>query len=340
MTHALGALLALLAASAPVSPRIELMPLFDFQNEQAAAAWRPVHDSVMGGLSDGRATAADGAVRFEGTLSLENNGGFASFRAEARESDLSSFDGVRLRVRGDGQIYKLNLRTDGEWDGVSWRVPFATVADEWITLDLAFEELVPTWRGRLVSGAPPFDASSVRQVGIQVSDKQAGPYALELAALEAWRDPSDAPGTRAAARARTAELAASFDAGANAGDLLVDARWRERWLVVSAPSSLDELTSAQIGRLLARGDDLAARELRIVYLMGSDGGRLAGRTLTGEDVGELREAFNLPAREWSLALVGKDGDVKALWASLVDPDEILERIDGMPVREREVRERQ
>jgi len=76
-------------------------------------------------------------------------------------------------------------------------VPVHTVADA-----LAFEDLVPSWRGRLVRDAQPLDLGGIRQIGILIADEQQGPFALELAAIEAWRvdEPDEAAaGTRAAA---------------------------------------------------------------------------------------------------------------------------------------------
>ena len=61
--------------------------LFDFSKPDAAQAWQPVNDGVMGGVSDGRFKITDqGTMEFLGTLSLENNGGFASVRS--RRSNL------------------------------------------------------------------------------------------------------------------------------------------------------------------------------------------------------------------------------------------------------------
>lgn len=75
------ALLAALVAAAPVS-RIETRPLMDLREPRALDAWRPLHDGVMGGVSSGSAAATADGARFDGRLSLENNGGFASFRAD------------------------------------------------------------------------------------------------------------------------------------------------------------------------------------------------------------------------------------------------------------------
>ena len=45
-----------------------------------------------------------------GQLILEG-GGFCGQRTAPVSLDLSAFDGVSMRVRGDGQTYKLNIKT-------------------------------------------------------------------------------------------------------------------------------------------------------------------------------------------------------------------------------------
>jgi Complex I intermediate-associated protein 30 (CIA30) len=42
---------------------------------------------------------------------LQEGGGFCGQRTESRDLDLGSYEGIRLRVRGNGQTFKLNLKT-------------------------------------------------------------------------------------------------------------------------------------------------------------------------------------------------------------------------------------
>lgn len=65
--------------------------LFGFDSPDAAQQWQAVNDGVMGGISDGRfRITADQTMEFSGTLSLENNGGFASVRSRPAEGPLVS----------------------------------------------------------------------------------------------------------------------------------------------------------------------------------------------------------------------------------------------------------
>ncbi|MGB5292637.1 MAG: CIA30 family protein [Lysobacterales bacterium] len=145
-------------------------------------AWRAVNDGVMGGVSAGRMIKAEGVLRFEGELSLDNNGGFASVRRLV-DQDLSGAASVRIQVRGDGRTYQFRIRHDGRFDAVSWRAEFTTTGD-WKTLDLPLDEFTPVFRGRRVPGAGPVKPASIRQVGFLLADKQPGPFALEVRSIE------------------------------------------------------------------------------------------------------------------------------------------------------------
>jgi hypothetical protein len=45
---------------------------------------------------------------------------------------------------------------------------------------------LPTLRGHIVYDAPPLDLSAVSSVGLMVSDRQTGPFRLEIARIEAY----------------------------------------------------------------------------------------------------------------------------------------------------------
>ena len=102
--------------------------------EMILAPWQAINDGVMGGISTGRMVESAAGLRFEGELSLENNGGFASVRRLV-DADLSETAGVRLELRGDGRSYQFRLRQDNRWDGVAWRAGFTT-SGEWQTIEL------------------------------------------------------------------------------------------------------------------------------------------------------------------------------------------------------------
>jgi hypothetical protein len=144
--------------------------------------WRAVNDGVMGGISRGEMVSAGGGLRFQGALSLENNGGFASVW-RSFDGDLGDARGVRLRVRGDGRRYHFRVRLDGGSDGVAWRATFNTDGS-WQTVDLPFSDFVPTFRGRRVTDAGPVIPSAIRQLGFLVADGEEGAFQVDIRAIE------------------------------------------------------------------------------------------------------------------------------------------------------------
>jgi len=65
----------------------------------------------MGGASTSTFAVRAGAGTFSGTVTTANNGGFAGCRTLPLTPPLrlSSYDGLQLRVRGDGQVRRLWL---------------------------------------------------------------------------------------------------------------------------------------------------------------------------------------------------------------------------------------
>ena len=159
--------------------------IFDFRDEQAIDGWQPVDDVVMGGVSSSRLErAGSGAAAFTGAVSLDRGGGFASVRSCPQKRDLSRYTSLSLRIRGDGRRYKVNLRTDLARRDILYASMFETRAGEWQDVTVPFEELQPTFRGRLLEDCPPLDPSRVTSVGLMISDRQAGPFRLEIARIE------------------------------------------------------------------------------------------------------------------------------------------------------------
>jgi NADH dehydrogenase [ubiquinone] 1 alpha subcomplex assembly factor 1 len=158
-----------------------LRPLFDFAGPEAAQQWQAVNDGVMGGVSDGRFKITDGkTLEFFGTLSLENNGGFASVRTRPGELGLSDGDDLVVRVKGDGREYVLNLYTKSRRTAFSYRAPLPTTKDEWTVVAIPLEDFIPTSFGRQVQGMGPVEPEQITSIGFMLSDKKPGKFRLNV----------------------------------------------------------------------------------------------------------------------------------------------------------------
>jgi len=154
--------------------------LFNFTAPQSVAQWRTVNDGVMGGRSDGRFKINSFKnLEFYGTLSLANNGGFASVRSGRANFNLQKGDSILIRVRGDGRSYNFNLYSASRSREMSFRKSFKTVRDEWVDVRLPLDQFVASYRGRRFPDRQ-LDPSSISRLGIQLGDKKAGPFKLEM----------------------------------------------------------------------------------------------------------------------------------------------------------------
>ena len=164
------------------------LTLFDFQANNNPADWVIVNDGVMGGLSRSEIDLPEGgAAVFRGVVSLENNGGFASTRTTSRNYDLGGYSGILIQVKGDGKRYQFRMRAGDRFDGVSYRCHFETEANKWMIIRVPFAECTPVFRGRVLPDVAPISAEHIQQLGFLISDKQQGPFKLEIKWIRAFR---------------------------------------------------------------------------------------------------------------------------------------------------------
>lgn len=187
------AILAMLPPFVVAGEALSLRVLHAFDTPEAQQTWRAVNDGVMGGLSRGRARvrASEERLEFSGTLSLENRGGFSSIRSQGPALDLRGFEGIAVRVRGDGRRYSLTIRTDHRIMAGSYRIDLPTEKGEWQTVKLPFERFEATSFGRRLRGAPPVNVRDVRSVGFILADKKAGDFHLDVDWIAAYRTADD-----------------------------------------------------------------------------------------------------------------------------------------------------
>jgi hypothetical protein len=164
-----------------MSPSDKLLLLFDFSDPNAVNEWAPIDDRVMGGISRSRLRqgAADHAV-FEGEVSLERNGGFASVRSRPGPRGKPGADACLMAVRGAGKQFKLSLLTDDGFDSLNYQCSFTPSGNDWQTVLLPLAAFRASFRGRDVPAAPALDPACIRQVGLMIAARQAGPFNLDI----------------------------------------------------------------------------------------------------------------------------------------------------------------
>ncbi|MDC1032274.1 CIA30 family protein [Candidatus Marinimicrobia bacterium] len=163
-------------SSAKVIEGEVIMEDFDSKN---LLNWKIVNDSVMGGRSDATLKLKNNLYGvFNGYLSLQNNGGFSSIRAYY-PPDLTDVKSITIRIKGDGRQYSFRVRGNtSNW--ASYTHTFNTVKNKWIEKELMIKDFYPLYRGYYLNDMPLLSEMVIKEIGIMLSDKQTGPFELEI----------------------------------------------------------------------------------------------------------------------------------------------------------------
>ena len=123
-----------------------------------AKEWKFQSDQVMGGVSQGDASLVqDGDMfffRLTGDVSTRNNGGFVQFRSKVSlfnkpemfqlihnaDKGGQELEGVRLKVRGNGERYHVMIRTYSTWSPSDYYYHTFDTSIDWQQVDLPFSE--------------------------------------------------------------------------------------------------------------------------------------------------------------------------------------------------------
>ncbi len=174
--------------------------LFDFTNPTAdiKETWGALDDVVMGGVSQSNIRLANNQAIFSGIVSTDNNGGFASVRTRNFQPplDLSGFEGIELKVKGDGKRYKFITRCEGKWDGIGYCYSFDTIYNFPTTIRIPFKDLIPVFRAKTVADADRLDSSKIYSMQLMLSKFEydgglnpkfeAGSFGIEIEYIKAY----------------------------------------------------------------------------------------------------------------------------------------------------------
>ena len=183
-------------STAPAAEKL----VFDFTNlsDDLKNTWGAVDDVVMGGVSESNIQLVDSTALFAGNVSTANSGGFASVRTKNFEQafDLAGYEGVELRLKGDGKRYKFLIRTETKWDGTAYSYSLDTVKDTWINVRIPFASLTPVFRAKTLKDSAPIDPSNICSFQLMLSkfeyDAELNPqfspggFALQVECIKAY----------------------------------------------------------------------------------------------------------------------------------------------------------
>jgi hypothetical protein len=102
--------------------------------------WAYLADTVMGGVSQGSAEFAAGALRLTGKVSTKNNGGFIQVRTRIDPTETVGKSGIKIKVKGNGDVYYLHVRNASA--RLPWHYYTASfkTSEKWKDITISFDE--------------------------------------------------------------------------------------------------------------------------------------------------------------------------------------------------------
>ena len=167
--------------------------IFDFSTPDTGPSFKPLTDDVMGGISTAEFSPKKSPGEFSsftGNISLKNFGGFATVRSPEKPVDLTGFEGIEVRLRGDGKTYIFFIKSNQKDDGRQYQAWFTTEAGQWQDVRLPFSEFRPYYRGMKLRLWAKLNPARIQSMGFMIADKQDGAFALDVQTIGAYKKPS------------------------------------------------------------------------------------------------------------------------------------------------------
>ncbi len=151
----------------------------DFGNEKAGSEWMVINDAVMGGRTTANKTLTDSSIILNGKLSLENNGGFSSMRAN-NTVDLSQYKTISITYKSDFDFdFRLELYHD-YWKP-NYKVALPKTQQQWVTKTYQLSEFSESIMGKNGKAKiTNLQLQSVIRIGFITAEKRETAFELEI----------------------------------------------------------------------------------------------------------------------------------------------------------------
>ena len=178
----------LLATSAMACPSSSTpKPAYDLENFVTSedVQFELLMDNVMGGISQATITKDEDEkiLKFDGQLSLENNGGFAIFQGFIGRK-LTGYRGVRVsaKITDPERIFYVVL-SRGMGGGMMWQEEIP-LTDQFRSYEIGFNDFDFQFMGWSAGWMPKLSGATTRTVGMLVMDKNTDPFHVEVELIE------------------------------------------------------------------------------------------------------------------------------------------------------------
>jgi hypothetical protein len=168
----------LIAATIMSFARIKAQDIYDFNSQSNMEDWFVVDDVVMGGRSSGgMQLSQDGHAIFEGSVSLENNGGFSSVRYRLQKMDPGDQSVFKIRLKGDNKNYQFRAKSSLR-ERHSYVFEFSTTG-QWEIIEIPFDAMYPSFRGWTLD-MPNYPGQDLQECAFLISNKKNESFRLEI----------------------------------------------------------------------------------------------------------------------------------------------------------------
>ena len=116
-------------------------------------------------------------------------------------------------------------------------------------------------------------------------------------------------------------------------------RWRNRLLMVFSSSQEDSNYHSLMEEVRDQQNGLRDRDILLFEILEKGESRLDNSPLKKDSADFLRGQFGIHPGQFCILLIGKDGEEKRRWQSVVGLGVIFSVVDAMPMRQREMKEK-
>ncbi|WP_422613576.1 CIA30 family protein [Aestuariivivens sediminicola] len=156
--------------------------IFDFNPNADIKKWVIVDDVVMGGASAGTfGLNPDGHGVFEGSISLDNNGGFSMVKYPFERTPILNYTKIVLHIKGDGKRYQFRIKSTSQ-DYYAY-ITFFTTSGDWQEIEIPINDMYPSFRGRRLD-IPNFSKHYIEEVGFLIGNKKNERFKLLIDKIE------------------------------------------------------------------------------------------------------------------------------------------------------------
>ena len=152
--------------------------VFDFSKKEKISNWSITNDSVMGGLSSSKMTVNDqGEGVFSGTVSTDNNGGFAMTRLPVNIVLHANMSKLIIKLKGDGKKYQFRIKSKNEQR--FWYVQSFQTSKSTEEIELPLNKFYASFRGYKLN-VDNFSATTITEIAILIGNKKDEEFKLKI----------------------------------------------------------------------------------------------------------------------------------------------------------------